>query len=85
MDLDVNVYTIDTDVHTLWQSVDFSELECKLKVVIFSCEDVPKEDTLAKLQTELIGPYLAYKRDIDSKINICHIGQDDRVEQKEAI
>ena len=76
MDMDVNVYSIDYEVYEQWQSINNEFYQNKLQVVIFSCEDVAKEDTLGKLQAELIGPYLAYKRDVDSKINICRIDQD---------
>ena len=44
-----------------------------MKVVIFACEDVSIEDTLRKIKVEIVGPYLAYKREYTDYLSILDL------------
>ena len=44
-----------------------------MKIVIFSVDYEEQGDTLRKIQAVLVGPYLAYTRDIDKKVCLWDI------------
>ena len=72
-DMDVNITTFEPQDQEKWQSEIYDTYDCKVRAVIFACEDVPQEDTLRKMKVELIGPYLVYKREFSEKIDIINI------------
>ena len=61
----IEVVEIDALESSSWQLTKTEEFECNLKIVILSVDFEEKEDTLRRLQAILVGPYLAYTREMD--------------------